>query len=192
MYHFTRADNLYNILEHGILPRTELERRGISYVYNDDLRLDGFKDASSFSISFPNYKMFYLLRKYSNAKWCVIEVSSSILWEKECIFCFCNAASNVEVEIPVDEKKGIDALRRLFNDMAGFPAREQLDIPSNYPTNPQAEVLVIGIVEKEYIKRIIFNSARIANEYANRYNSDIEFVCDDFYFGPRSDYEHWR
>ena len=52
LVHFTRLDNLDNILKNGIIPRASLDNK--SYVYNDDYRYDNKLDYSCFSISFTN------------------------------------------------------------------------------------------------------------------------------------------
>ncbi len=60
--HFTRVENLANILAYGLLSRSELDSRDIEYVFNDWQRIDRYPNAISTSISFPNYKMFYRYR----------------------------------------------------------------------------------------------------------------------------------
>lgn len=39
--HFTSLDNLEGILEKGLIPRRSLDEQGITYLANDQLRLDG-------------------------------------------------------------------------------------------------------------------------------------------------------
>ena len=58
LLHFTRLSHLNSILECGIVPRDELRKRGQPFEPNDERRWDGATDASSLSISWPNYKMF--------------------------------------------------------------------------------------------------------------------------------------
>lgn len=76
LVHFTRLENLDNILTNGIIPRNDMTDQFIKpfdfllndkesngkYIYNDDYRYDGKCDYSCFSISFPNNLMFYRLR----------------------------------------------------------------------------------------------------------------------------------
>jgi hypothetical protein len=86
--HFTKLQNLDSILKGGIIPRQELERRSLEFAFSDQSRVDGETDASCFSITFPNYKMFYNLRMRDlKQKWVVVGCSPRILWEKDCAFC---------------------------------------------------------------------------------------------------------
>ena len=62
LYHFTRVENLPNILKYGLLPRETLEWNGIGSQFNDNYRHDCCLDAVCTSIEFPNYKMFYKYR----------------------------------------------------------------------------------------------------------------------------------
>ena len=65
LVHFTRLENLVSILHNGIVPRSYLfdDNIPITGMVNDALRLDGKQHGSCFSISFPNWKMFYSYRK---------------------------------------------------------------------------------------------------------------------------------
>ena len=86
--HFTSVDNLPGILQNGLLPRTELERREIAFQHNDSLRLDG-KAHVNLSISNPNIKMFYRARKdHPNRVYAVVSINPAILYE------CCDAAGN--------------------------------------------------------------------------------------------------
>ncbi len=145
LVHFTRMDNLASILKHGLLGRERLEKMRIPYVYNDEQRIDRCSDAICLSISFPNYKMFYVYRKkLESAKWVVLVLKRDILWELDCAFCQENAASNNVRFIPLEERKKGSALEDLFTeyDKIHDVQRSSLGIPPEYTTNPQAEVLV--------------------------------------------------
>jgi len=63
VFHFTRIDNLDSILNYGILGRTQLENRAISFQYNDEYRIDRQVSAICCSIGHPNYRMFYPYKK---------------------------------------------------------------------------------------------------------------------------------
>ena len=60
--HFTSLDNLEGILEKGLIPRRTLDEEGVTYLANDQLRLDG-SDHVNLSITHPNIKFFYKIRK---------------------------------------------------------------------------------------------------------------------------------
>lgn len=36
LFHFTRAENLFSIFEYEILPRSELNKRNIPYLWNNE------------------------------------------------------------------------------------------------------------------------------------------------------------
>ncbi|MCW1274095.1 DUF4433 domain-containing protein, partial [Acinetobacter baumannii] len=48
IFHFTRVENLNNILTNGIIPRNNLSNK--TSIFNDTVRADGKLDYSSFSI----------------------------------------------------------------------------------------------------------------------------------------------
>ena len=188
--HFTQATNLPNILRYGLLCRKSLEEREINYVFNDRARIDKHTEAICTSISYPNYKMLY---KYITndplINWAVILLDASLLWKLDCAFCQHNAASNEVTRIPLQERKMFSALELMFNDL---PKRQKLQLPDNYPTNPQAEVLVFEPIPIEYIQEVHLkqNSEELIAELKN-INPNVIVKYDNKYFNPRFDYEHW-
>ncbi|OSX53221.1 DarT ssDNA thymidine ADP-ribosyltransferase family protein [Anoxybacillus ayderensis] len=193
VYHFTREENLESILNMGILSKKDLKDRRIKYTHNDQLRLDGFENAISCSISFPNYKMFFKYREQNpNVNWSVIELSSEVLHNKECHFCRSNAASSTVKKVPTNFKRGIVGLKDMFAEKEGHFTRKQMDLPDHYPTDPQAEVLVFGVIDTSYFKRIIFNDEITANKFKGKYGAKFQFVVDKSFFCPRKDYDFWR
>jgi hypothetical protein len=192
IFHFTRLENLDKILSNGIIPRATLEVNEVVVAYNDDYRYDGCRDASCFSIGFPNYKMFYRLRMDNPEKeWIVIACASNVLWAKDCAFCYENAASGNVTLIPLQNRKGVQAFEKLFTPAHRKPSRDKLGLPDNYPTNPQAEVLIFDIIEPEYIGGIVCRR-EITEKELKRKHPDFEFVNNTAFFDPRIDYEHWR
>jgi len=190
--HFTHADNLESIFKQGLLSVDELDEVGIGYYYNDEYRLDNVKKASCFSIEFPNYKYFYRIRQESeHTNWAILILDKSILWKKDCIFCVENAASKNITNIPVNERRGVKAFKKLFKDIPGYPSREVLGIPKEYPTHPQAEVLVCSTIEVKYIKAVVFENYRTKKKYASIKPANIEYIVDKGGFKYRCDYEHW-
>ncbi len=63
LVHFTRVANLPSILQHGLYPVSRTAEVGVAPVVNDELRLDGHRNATSLSIAFPNYRMFWKYRQ---------------------------------------------------------------------------------------------------------------------------------
>ena len=148
------------------------------------------------SIEFPNYKMFFSLRdKNKDIKWAIIKINSRLLSDIECAFCWTNAADKSVSSIPIRQRIGKDAFLKMFEEREGYPSRKVLGIPKNYPTNPQAEVLVLDTVSVEYIDEIIFSN-KIEMEILEKINKikpdNISVKKDESKFFPRRDHKHWK
>lgn len=189
LFHFTAVNNVPGILNYGIRP-SNLVPPGT--LINDHQRLDR-TNAACLTISFPNYKYFYSLRNRlgnENKSWAVIEICSSLLWEEDCIFCTTNAAAALVTSIPLQNRRGLPALAAMFDDFQDIK-RASLRIPPQYPTNPQAEVLVINGVPANKILRIWFNTPGPL-EYFNINYQQHTFKFGNQYFIPRMDYLNWK
>lgn len=195
-FHFTNVENLDSILKHGLMPSTDIKANCLAAKINDNLRLEGCPDANCISISYPNYKLFYTFRKkpeMNNAMWCVIELKSSILWDKKCRYCTNNAASSEQKENREADFNSFSKFINLFKNIPGKQNRILLGLPKSYPTNPQAEVLVFDVIESEYIKKIHFNNKRLFMKYnKNREYKQFEFVFDTTYLWGRKDHREWQ
>ncbi|MFF5400489.1 DarT ssDNA thymidine ADP-ribosyltransferase family protein [Peribacillus butanolivorans] len=135
LVHFTQISNLESILTQGIKPVSDLEGM-IEFNQNDNNRFDDCRDASCFSIEFPNYKYFYPLRLADHSvDWVVLGIRREVLWEKDCLFCKENAASNNVRFISRDDRRGIQALNGMYGEFPGKPSRQQLGIPDSFPTH---------------------------------------------------------
>lgn len=192
LYHFTRLGNLQSILTQGLLPRDQCAARQITPLINDQLRLD-YTDGICLTIAFPNYKMFYPLRcNNPGVQWAVVAVRASVLWEKDSAFCRENAAKAAVTAIPLPQRRGLGALQAMYEDFPGVP-RNTLGIPPQYPTNPQAEVLVFEHIAPEYIVGVAFNDAALRRQYAAMIlPRPYEFLDAPRYFSARSDFQHWK
>ncbi|MGZ9819386.1 DarT ssDNA thymidine ADP-ribosyltransferase family protein [Peribacillus simplex] len=191
LVHFTQMGNLENILTHGILPVSDLEGV-IEFNQNDNNRFDDCRDASCFSIEFPNYKYFYPQRiENPGVDWVVLGIRREVLWEKDCLFCNENAASNNVRFISRDDRRGIQAFHGMYGEFPGKPSRQQLGIRDSYPTNPQAEVLVIGEIEPRYIMGVAFENDKIMEKYNHLIPKNIKSIVFRDYFYGRSDYKYW-
>ncbi len=189
LFHFTSCSNLKSICKYGLVSRERVEDIVFAYDYNDDIRYDGLLNTVSTSISFPNYKMFYWLRKNNPEKdWAVIVIDSSVLYEQDCLFCITNAASTEVTSQSVDERRGIRAFNNLFYDES---FRIKMKMPNNLPTNPQAEVLVFDNIKVDKIQCILFEDKITMNKYKDVISEFIEIEVEPDAFRPRFDYEHW-
>jgi len=63
-------------------------------------------------------------------------------------------------------------------------------IPKNYPTNPQAEVLVRGNIPTKFFEKIIFNTDDMCNKYSAL--TDVSCAVDYSFFNPRRDWRVWQ
>lgn len=184
LLHFTRIDNLENILKFGLLSRVDLDMLSIEYQFNDGLRLDHHLEAVSLSIAHPNCKMFFKYRRELEGDWCVIGVSPAVLWERDCLFCRHNAADGVISRIPNEELRRAESLESMFEEIDGYKSREQQRLNSFDPTDEQAEILVLNSVPVEYIDEVVFPS----HESSKRYQSLMEGRQSKIHFPDKGYY----
>lgn len=166
LVHFTRASNLPSILEHGLYPMGRIAEIEVTPAINDELRLDGHLDGLSLSIAFPNFRMFYKLRKDNpDVEWVVLAVDPSVLWLKDCAFCRHNAADAKIIYEPLEELKKPEALVGMFEAIDGEQSREDQKLKSYDPTDGQAEVLVFDVIEPNLIGAAVFENTATRDAY---------------------------
>lgn len=193
LYHFTRAENLPSILKYGLLPRETLELSCIDSQFNDNYRYDKCLNAVCMSIEFPNYRMFYKYRKQNpSIDWVVIRLDAQILCDYECVYCWTNAGSANMYDTSIEERMGKEAFFDLFKDRNGYPQRDELNIPMYYPTNPQAEVLVLGSIPVSYIQKIYVNSTSTLMKYKDIVPHNIDILIESEAFSYRKDWSFWQ
>jgi hypothetical protein len=199
LVHFTTVENVPGILEHGLLGRKSIASRSLKSVFNDHYRYDDIADAICASVSFPNYKMFYSLQRNNpETDWVVFRLDPSILWEIPCAFSITNAASSKVTRIPIDERKRFKSFSAMFEDIPPNIKRSDLEIPDDFCTDPQAEVLILGPVSPSYILDINVNGKAKIHDMNNMvrlfkpYSSKFKFQHDESLFTYRKDYEHWK
>jgi len=192
VWHFTRLANLHGILTNGLIGRAKLVSTGMPSEFNDNYRLDGQEESICCSIAHPNYKMFYRLRQENpEIEWVVVALQTSVLWEKDCAFCTTNAASNDVTCIPIQQRKEALAFNRLFDEIPGKPPRAELGIPDSCPTDPQAEVLVFGDIETNYIIGAVTQNKQTEKTLKAQY-PNFQFLYHRALFSARKDYQHWK
>jgi len=200
--HFTRGDRLRSILlkGRGLLSRIFLETLPAKYrpPFTDQDRGDGFKEAICLSISFSNYRMFYSKTGPSNQhKWVVLLLDVRVLWELDCAFCHQNARFEPVLRVPLEERKRLILLERMFwlsdSHPDGSTTYQRQQIPDNYPTHPEAEVLVFDSIPAEYIKEVHFydRTALTTWQQENPGTYSQRFCANEHYFKYRCDYKAW-
>lgn len=189
LMHFTRAKNLDSILARGLVPRNTLALEGFDG-FNDQYRIDG-TDAVCLSIDFPNYKMFYgIQRDHPGETWVILCIHPQALWDLDCAFCTANAASNGVTAIPLDQRKTLASMQAMYADWPG-KVRSELNLPNNYPTNPQAEVLALQGVPRRYIVGVLTLNESIRQELMAKYPG-VEMRASAGHFRYRRDFAHWK
>ena len=194
LVHFTRIENLQGILQEGLIGRRLLETRGQQFLFNDHDRVDGHKEAVCLSISFPNYQMFYKKRKSKKtveSQWVILLLEAKVLWELDCAFCQRNAAHKSVSSIPLTDRKRPEALKGMFEDFYNIRPQD-LSIPLDYPTHPQAEVLVFDPIPARYIKVIYFRDTDAQERWLPiNIGGAYETSTGSHYFKYRHDHEVW-
>ena len=193
LIHFTNIDNLASILNLGIVPVSLHDTANICSERNDNERMDNHLEYTSFSVGFPNYRFFYSLRENNpDKKFAIIKLKNSVLWEKYRMFCVHNAADpRITNKNPLILSKAYEF--GFMFDSTDVIDREELNIPNNFTTDPQAEVLIEGVIEADYIEEIIFSNYTDLNRFKNNtyINNQIKLKVDNYYFKPRIDYMYW-
>ena len=205
--HFTRIEHLSSILQKGLLSRSILETSRQQFFWNDPDRADGHPEAICLSISFPNYRMFYSIRKekertqgVNDTQWIVLLLDAKVLWALDCAFCQENASSNAVRHIPLKDRKQPDALKGLFVEDYHAINRQSLQIPDDYPTNPQAEVLVFNRIPAQYINKVHFWTATALDQWfssnqitsSRTFSNGRRYLYRQDYFYGRCDYKKWQ
>jgi len=167
LLHFTRVTNLPSIVAKGLYPIARAHEIGAAPDINDQLRLDGHRNAISVSIAFPNSQMFYKYRKdCEDVDWVVLVLHPAALWTKDCAFCLHNAADARISGLPLASLKTPQALTEMFDEVEGHTSREEQKLKVFDPTDVQAEVLVFDVIEPQYILGAVFEKAAVRDAYA--------------------------
>lgn len=158
LLHFTQLRNLPTIVEHGIMPRSDLYQTDFMAMASAEGRLDGNDAAISVSITGANYRLFEGKRmRNATVPWVFLLLEPEILWKHECAFHRRNAAKKKE-RGETGYLGGPYAFELMFEDGSG-PAlfrgnsyRVETGIPDHLPTYSDAEVQVFGAIPPTLIK----------------------------------------
>ena len=194
LVHFTPVENLRTILQYGILPRRELAESNIPAVMPDGDRFDSKHDCSSFSVSFPNYRMLSK-KRFSSSEggnyYAVILIDVDVigLFSSDDLFFFSTNAAVKDYRFEENRfmVKGVYALKEMFLGRR-FP-----NLPAEYPSDPQAEIMIRGAIPPEYIDSIFF----CPNDDIDPFSyvppaAKSKIKISKEYFDPREDYQFWQ
>lgn len=166
LLHFTRATNLPSIMNHGLYPIGRAHEIDANPQINDHQRLDGYRNSTSVSISFPNCQMLYKHRMAEPAvDWTILILHPSILYAKNCAFCRHNAADARISSNPLPTLMTPKAFFGMFDEIEGVSSREEQKLKAYDPTDVQAEVLVFDVIEPQYIAAVIFEKASVRDSH---------------------------
>lgn len=198
--HFTPVTNLQSILSHGIMPRSVLSEKGIPADTPDVQRFDFRMDYSSFSISFPNYRIFYSKRMNTPFKYAVLIIDPQLILDlplSSISYLPNNAASGAIQN--VEEYTGLEAAKAMFQETVQVGktevTREQLGLPEFFTTNPQAEVFIRSTIAPKYIRSIITIDSEQANQVRRQLQASPvpvpKIIYNREFYKPRNDWCFW-
>ncbi|WP_278347984.1 DarT ssDNA thymidine ADP-ribosyltransferase family protein [Helicobacter pullorum] len=173
LVHFTDMANISSIKRNGLLSRAFLQRRGMGFRFNDNVRLDDSLDYISLSITNHNKDVYQsFVKKGSIQRGAFIYIDASILYKEsnDRLYCVTNAAS---AKCP--KGRTLSDLEQMFDDVVYFKAngieqqKVRYDKADNEPTHEQAEILYQGSIDPKYIIRI---------EYSSLMNDDFDDLDD--------------
>jgi len=195
LVHFTRIENIQSILQNGIAPRASLVP---GFYFNDEIRLDGFLESTSLSISFPNWQMFYRCKraeKNRGANWVVLAISTETLITNPCLFFPTNAANRRfqdDGHEAFSKRMGLTGLNSMFSDDPPG-AREARGLPDKTTTDPQAEILIFDPVPPVQIGAIsLMRSDANTEALIRRQMPTLRLNVGGKFFYPRADYKFWQ
>jgi len=199
LMHFTRVENLKSILNHGLLPRCDLDQESVQYVATDPSRFDRHKDAINLSVSFPNSSMFFTKRRNMGGDWVVLMIRPEVMVSEPCYFYPSNAASRCFS--PCEDRSRAEDFKKMFskkvlNNQGEIVKRKYLGLPNCFPTNLQAEVLVFSKVKVSMLMAVNFFDQKSFSNFLMRTNvtelpSSVSFNIEHTLFMNRSDWRTW-
>lgn len=192
LVHFTRVENLNSIISEGLFSVKALSNKGVDYIRNDLDRRDNLLNAISVSIQHPNYRMFYRkMTANQDVDWVVIRINPNVLWSKDCLFCIDNAANSTISRTSENDRRGIVAFKKMFENIPGKPTRKESNLYERFTSNPQAEVLVLEEIESELILEVAFQTQEKLDKHRLSIKGSVRLVVDKWLFDKRYDYMNW-
>lgn len=205
LFHFTRIENITNIMKHGIVSVILQRKNNIPSMHNDEQRIDSKLNFTSCSVGFPNYKLFYNFRdrKFPKTKWAILVIKADILFSSSNIIYFysTNAANANSRLRNAKDLSTAYSFENMFCDNItvnenNVVNRKNLQISDCYTTDPQAEILISDIIEPKYIECINFEARSDIEDYISKNGTDMlkqfKYEVNDKLYKPRKDYLFWK
>ncbi len=164
LIHFTPKDNLNSIMENGIMSIDMMKKRNITYVCNDNIRLDGICDGISLSIQNPNNFLLNSFKKnYKDRKYVCLILNPALLYEitddtgsrlAPRLYCNYNAAAQCtnRSENDFDIMFQNSFIAGPWYDSRIYRRNETFD--DSETTAVQAEILFRGTIDPKYILEV--------------------------------------
>lgn len=164
LVHFTRLTNLKGIYKQkALLPVSKLPPT-IAHP-NDSVRLDSRKDCVNLSVQRINKRLFDVYaHRFNRESWCILEINPELMGKNGVMFAVSNAAGSF-VRDCGGIQRGIEGLKAMFSDRLTLEGKDGMpiivgreNIPKNFPTDVQAEVLYPGAISIGDIYGIVVQS----------------------------------
>ncbi|MGO2962939.1 MAG: DarT ssDNA thymidine ADP-ribosyltransferase family protein [Carnobacterium maltaromaticum] len=190
LVHFTNVKNVESIMQNGIIPVKNHKEYNVTAFVNDKIRDDELMEMTSFSVEFPNYKMLSKLKlNYPEEEWVIFFLRSSIILDKTSLFCYDNASNKEIKELSKTSRQEYEMFEKMFSDIDGYPLRAKTRLKRYFTTSPQAEILIEGNIDLNYIEKIVFLTAESKNKNKKLVPSFIKQEVIPDYFFAREDIE---
>lgn len=184
--HFTRIDNLNSILDNGILSVYDLNHGNFEYCSSDKERMDNHLEEISVSVSYPNSQMLYSKIRNLGGDWAVMELDPYFVLKRKCDFFKTNAASNFVKEIRQQRENNLSTyFEEMFAEKIDGE-RTQKDLPENFTTDEQAEIMVYRHISVYAIKAVHFQNENSIDQFSDKLkNLGIKYDNSDYFFHAR-------
>jgi hypothetical protein len=155
--HVTRVQNLASILLRGLFPVSQFDQLSSEPVRNDPERMDRRLHAVSLSVTHPNDLLFerWHTYKFRDNTWVVLSIHPSVMWELPCALFVTNAATACGTgAVSTSLQPVASDFEHLFAEQSGGLTRATLGHNDADTTDPQAEVMIVGIISPNYIESV--------------------------------------
>ncbi len=179
LVHYTQIENLFSILKFGLVPVDYQIRMGIQSVKSSIKPKEWEKLYTSCSIEHPySYELYKKKKKNGKSRWALIFVDAKVLYAGENnAYYFNRPARFLLKKNKPEDFNNADAFKSMFDNQINpdgrRPFRRKKKLKSFYPTDPGAEVLIDGIIDKKFIECVCFETKNDMDAYVNMHSEDL-------------------